>query len=243
MTNPYIFDGVFLALLLCMYGYGKKKGAFRVIAGLVGTIGAWIGAMLLRPQVQPLVIRLLTPYAKKAVAAAADSMGLTAALEATVELGGAAGTLAQSAATLGERLAALELPAQMAGLAEHLGISNSLSQTLSAAAALGEVSPLELLAQALVDRIAPALTFFLLFVLIKLAVWFCVRVLSLDWPIIGALNRLAGGAIGLLGGAVLVLALCAGVFLFGSPEPVGLTSRVLLAQSVTGRLLCGLLGL
>ena len=46
-----------------------------------------------------------------------------------------------------------------------------------------------------------------------------------------------------MGGVMLVLALCTGVFLFGSPEPVGLTSRVLLAQSLTGRLLAGLFGM
>ena len=243
MTNPYIFDLLFLAVLLFMYEYGKRRGAFRVAAGLLGTVGAWIGALALRPQVQPLVERLLTPYAVRAVTSAADSVGLTPVLEATVELSGTAGALAQSAATLGDQLAALGLPGQMAGLAEQLGITNSLSGTLSAAAALGEISPIQLLAESLVGRIAPTLTFFLLFLLIKLAIWLCVRVLSLDWPIIGALNRMAGGAIGLLGGAVLVLALCTGVFLFGSPEPAGLTSRMLLSQSLTGRLLAGLFGM
>lgn len=238
MTNPLFFDLLFAAILLGMYAYGKRRGAFRVIAGLFGTIAAWIGTLILRPMVLPMVVGILNPWATRAVTSAAEAAGLLPIFEATCELSAGAGQAAAAMASLSDKLAALGLPEQMTALAQSLGITASLQGLLDTVS--GIVSPLQLLAEAMVAKIAPGLTFFLLFIGLKLALAVAVQVLSLDWPILRGLNRMAGGLIGLAGGAVLVLVVCAGIFRYGSPEPTGLTSQPLLLQSYVGGFLASL---
>lgn len=239
MTSPYIFDILFLLVLVLMYGYGKRRGAFKVIAGLFGTLAAWIGTLILRPRVLPIVTGLLKPWANKAVASAVEAAGLTDILNITVEFSADAHAATAALPTLTEKLAALSLPEQMAGLAEKLNISTLLQDRL-ALLSQGQIHPLELLTDALVSRVAPILTFLLLFFGLKLAIQLVVGVLSLDWPIVRTLNRLAGGAIGLCGGLVLVFVIFFGILLYGSPEPTGITSRLLLSQSMTGSLIAAL---
>ncbi len=238
MTNPYIFDALFLLILLVMYGYGKKRGAFKVIAGLFGTLTAWIGTLILRPMVLPIIIKILNPWATKAVTSAAEAAGIMPVIDAAVELSAGAGQATQSMANLSDKLAAIGLPEQMVGLAEGLDISASLQNLLDNIS--GIVSPLQLLAEAMVAKVAPLLTFLLLFFCLKLAIQLVVGVLSLDWPIVRTLNRLAGGAIGLCGGLVLVVVIFFGILLYGSSEPVGITSGLLLRQSLTGGLIASL---
>lgn len=235
MTNPYIFDLAFVAILLAMFTYGKRRGAFRVVAGLFGTIAAWLGAAALSPTVTPITVRLITPYASGAVASAAESMGLTPILDTAVSVGQGVSAAAGSLSSLADKLGSLGLPEQLSDLAQNLGISGTLDKLLPTAS--GSVTPYDLLTQAMVGKLSPIITFFLLFIAIKIALSIVVRLLSIDWPIIGAVNRLAGGLIGLVGGLFIVLALCAGIFTFGSSEPEGLTSSVMLSQSMTGGLL------
>lgn len=239
MTNsPYIFDILFLLILLGMYQYGKRRGAFKVIAGLFGTLTAWIGTLILRPMVLPIVTAILNPWATRAVTSAAEAAGIMPVIDAAVELSAGAGQAAQSVATLSEKLMAIGLPEQMAGLAETLDITASLQARLTDLG--GIVSPLQLLAEAMVAKVAPLLTFLLLFFGLKIAIQLVVRLLSLDWPIIRTLNRMAGGAIGLCGGLVLVAVIFFGILIYGSPEPTGITSRLLLSQSITGGLIASI---
>lgn len=239
MQSPYIFDIAFVLILAFMFWYGRRRGALRVLAGLFGTIAAWLAASSLSPRITPITIRIMTPYAHKAVASAAESMGLTPAIDATVTLGQAAGNLADTVSSLGEKLSSLGLPEQLSSLAEKLHISHSLENLLPGLH--GNVSPTELMTEAMVNKLAPFITFFALFVLIKFVISIVVRILSLDWPIISSLNHFAGGAIGLLGGVLIVLALCAGIFAYGSPESTGITSQTLLSQSYTGQLVASII--
>ena len=220
MTSPYIFDALFLLVLITMYGYGKRRGAFKVIAGLFGTLTAWIGTLILRPRVLPIVTALLRPWANKAVIKAAEAAGVMPIIDTAMDI------------SLEENLSVLT------SLAEKLNISTSLLDRLMLPTA--GVRPLELLTDALVGRVAPILTFLLLFFGLKLAIQLAVCILSLDWPIVRTLNRLAGGAIGLCGGLVLVAVIFFGILLYGSPEPIGITSKALLTQSFTGSLIAGL---
>lgn len=238
MTNtPYFFDILFVGIMVFMYGYGKRRGAFRVIAGLCGTLAALIIAMTLCPAVEPVVASIITPYAERAVESAAEAMELGEAIKATVQLGEKAGQTMNALGSLTEKFAFLGLSEKFSQLSDDLGISETLDKLITVTT--GEFTPLELLSRAIVAKIAPTLTFFLIFAAVKLAIWFAVKVLSLDWPIIGALNRLAGGAIGLLGGAVIILAVCAGISIYGSTEPTGITSEVMLSQSIIGGAVCG----
>lgn len=239
MTNPYFFDALFLLILLGMFSYGKRKGAFKVIAGLFGTLTAWIGTLILRPRFLPIVTNLLKPWAYKAVLKAVEAAGLNEIINVTMEFSIDAQNATAALSTLPEKLAALGLPEQMALLAEKLNISTLLQDRL-AFLPQGQIRPLEILTEALVDRIAPILTFLVLFFALKIAIQLAVTVLSLDWPIIRTVNRLAGGAIGLCGGLVLVVVLFFGILAYGSPEPTGITSGLLLRQSITGSLIAGL---
>lgn len=239
MTNPYFFDVLFLLILLGMFSYGKRKGAFKVIAGLFGTLTAWIGTLILRPRFLPIVTGLLKPWAYKAVLKAVEAAGLNEIINVTMEFSIDAQNATATLSTLPEKLAALGLPEQMALLAEKLNISTLLQDRL-AFLPQGQIRPLEILTEALVDRIAPILTFLVLFFALKIAIQLAVTVLSLDWPIIRTVNRLAGGAIGLCGGLVLVVVLFFGILAYGSPEPTGITSGLLLRQSITGSLIAGL---
>ena len=90
MTNPYFFDVLFLLILLGMFSYGKRKGAFKVIAGLFGTLTAWIGTLILRPRVLPIVTALLKPWAYKAVLKAVEAAGLNEIINVTMEFSMAA---------------------------------------------------------------------------------------------------------------------------------------------------------
>ena len=239
MTNPYFFDVLFLLILLGMVSYGKRKGAFKVIAGLFGTLTAWIGTLILRPRFLPIVTNLLKPWAYKAVLKAVEAAGLNEIINVTMEFSMDAQNATATLSTLPEKLAALGLPEQMALLAEKLNISTLLQDRL-AFLPQGQIRPLEILMEALVDRVAPILTFLVLFFALKIAIQLAVTVLSLDWPIIRTVNRLTGGAIGLCGGLVLVVVLFFGILAYGSPEPTGITSGLLLRQSITGSLIAGL---
>ena len=64
MNNPYIFDIAFGLLILFMIYLGRSKGAFRVIAGLFGTLAAFIGAKALSPAVTPFVSGIMAPFAE-----------------------------------------------------------------------------------------------------------------------------------------------------------------------------------
>ena len=239
MTNPYFFDALFLLILLGMFRDGKRKGAFKVIAGLFGTLTAWIGTLILRPRFLPIVTGLLKPWAYKAVLKAVEAAGLNEIINVTMEFSIDAQNATAALSTLPEKLAALGLPEQMALLAEKLNISTLLQDRL-AFLPQGQIRPLEILTEALVDRVAPILTFLVLFFALKIAIQLAVTVLSLDWPIIRTINRLAGGAIGLCGGLVLVVVLFFGILAYGSPEPTGITSGLLLRQSIAGSLIAGL---
>lgn len=242
MTNtPYIFDILFLLILWGMYHYGKRRGAFKVIAGLFGTLTAWIGTLILRPKALPIVTQLLRPWALKAVQSAVEAAGLSDIINITMELPAGAWDAAMAAPTLAEKLAAFGLPGQMAGLAEKLNISTALlNEMVHTIPAGGQIRPYEILADTMVAKVAPLLTFLLLFFGLKIAIQLAVHVLSLDWPIIRTVNRLAGGAIGLCGGLVLVLVIFFAILIYGSPEPTGITSRLLLSQSITGGLIASL---
>ena len=219
MNNPYIFDIAFGLLILFMIYLGRSKGAFRVIAGLFGTLAAFIGAKALSPAVTPFVSGIMAPFAESSVSSAAESLGLSDLMGLSASEWAAESSVMES----------------LSAIAEKAGISlgfDSLSQAADPSATAGS-----LLTDAFLEKTAPLLTFILLFFLIKLAINIVCRLISLDLPIIGSLNHMAGGLLGLLGGAVLVMALCAGIYAFGSAEETGLTSYILLSKSFTGRLL------
>lgn len=239
-ASPHIFDLIFLLILVFMFFVGKKRGAVRVVTGLFGTIAAWIGASALSPSLTPLTVKLVTPYASSAIAKGAEAMGLTPVLDTAVSISDGMAQTASSLLSLGEKLSALGMPQQVSELAGSLGVTETLESMVPQAAVT--LTPAELLTQAMVAKIAPIATFFILFVLIKAAISIVSRLLSLDWPIFSSLNHMAGGLLGLLGGCLLVLALCAGILTWGSAEQTGITSAVMLRESFIGGMIARFIG-
>lgn len=239
-VGPHIFDLIFAVIIIMMFFVGKKRGAVRVVTGLFGTIAAWIVASTLSPALTPLTVRLVTPYAASAISRGAEAMGLTPILDTAVAISDGMAQTASSLLSLGEKLSALGMPQQVSELAGRLGVTETLEGMVPQTAVT--LTPAQLLTEAMVAKIAPIATFFILFILIKAAISILSRLLSLDWPIFSSLNHMAGGLLGLAGGALLVLALCAGILTWGSAEAVGLTSSVMLRESFIGGLAARFIG-
>ncbi len=93
------------------------------------------------------------------------------------------------------------------------------------------------LADTLTVSLAPILAFLIIFILTKIAFRLVCSLLELDLPLLSGLNRLAGGMLGAIAGALIVLALCWAVMRFAPAENVGLLSQHCLRQSYLGSLL------
>ena len=93
------------------------------------------------------------------------------------------------------------------------------------------------LADALTVSLAPILAFLIIFILTKVAFRLVCGLLELDLPLLSSLNRLAGGMLGAVAGALIILALCWAVMRFAPAENVGLLSQHCLRQSYLGSLL------
>jgi uncharacterized membrane protein required for colicin V production len=93
------------------------------------------------------------------------------------------------------------------------------------------------LSETLTVSLAPILSFLIIFFLTKIALHLVCGLLELDIPVISGLNRLAGGILGAIAGAAVVLVLCWAVIRFAPAENVGLLSLHCLQQSHLGQLL------
>ena len=93
------------------------------------------------------------------------------------------------------------------------------------------------LSETLTVSLAPILSFLIIFFLTKIALHLVCGLLELDIPVISGLNRLAGGILGAIAGAAVVLVLCWAVIRFAPAENVGLLSLHCLQHSHLGQLL------
>ena len=120
------------------------------------------------------------------------------------------------------------------GLEQGSALSDLISKSDSVADKLSELyqSLMAQLAQQLSLRLAPIIAFLLLFLLVKLAIRILCAVLDWDIPVLS----FAGGLLGALSGALIVLALCWAVMRFAPADNVGFLSRPCLEQSYTGGL-------
>ena len=195
------WDVIFLSILLfCIWGTAKR-GAFRAVSGLAGTVaGLILGnhfqdglAVFLEPALRPLMASL----AKKA-----DLTHITGLQEGSI---------------LSDLVVQSQQFTEKAGQLYEQFLA-SLSETLTVS-------------------LAPILAFLIIFALTKIAMHLICGLLDLDIPVISGLNRLAGGILGALAGAAVVLVLCWAVIRFAPAENVGLLSLHCLRQSNLGQLL------
>lgn len=199
--QAYWWDVIFVSILLfCIWG-AAKRGAFRAVSGIAGTVlGLILGnhfqgglAVFIEPALRPVMEAL----AQKADLSRVTGLQTGSVLSDLVEQGG-------------------QLPEKVGELYE--AFLASLSDTLT-------------------TSLSPILAFLIIFFLTKLAFRLICGLLELDIPFLSSLNRMAGGLLGAMAGALIVLVLCWAVMRFAPAENVGLMSQHCLRQSYLGSLL------
>ena len=199
--QAYWWDVLFGCILLfCVWGTAKR-GAFRAVSGIAGTVlGVILGnhfqgglAVFIEPALRPVM---------ESLAEKADLTRVTG-----LETGSVLSDLVAQGGQLSEKVGEL-YEAFLANLADTLTVS-----------------------------LSPILAFLIIFVLTKVAFRLVCSLLELDIPLLSGLNRMAGGLLGFLAGALIILALCWAVLRFAPAENVGLLSQHCLRQSYLGSLL------
>lgn len=132
---------------------------------------------------------------------------------------------------------------QVSGLQEGSVLSDLVAQSQQFTEKAGELYEqfIAALSETLTTSLAPILAFLIIFFLTKLALHLICGLLDMDIPVISGFNRIAGGVLGALAGAAVVLVLCWAVIRFAPDENVGLLSLHCLQQSRSGQFLVPLL--
>ena len=189
-----------LILLFCIWGTARR-GAFRAVSGLAGTV---LG-LILGNHFQDGLAVLIEPVLRPAMESLAKKADLT----------------------------------RVSGLEEGSVLSDLVLQSRQFTEKAGELYEqfLASLSETLTVSLAPILSFLIIFMLTKLAMHLVCALLDLDLPLLSRLNRMAGGILGAVAGAAVVLVLCWAVIRFAPAENVGLLSQHCLRQSYLGGLL------
>lgn len=202
--NITIYDIAIAAILLIALVLGYRKGFVLTLCDFLAVFVALFGAMILSDLLAGPVTQALMPIVHDGVVAQLDKV----APDASVAVDN------------------IELPAILTALSQsHLyrGFVDSLQEFFSSEAAAITGTVVSSVAEYIAMQIARALLFGLSF-LVVLIVWKAAsRVLNLAFrlPVLHTLNRLGGGAVGLLQGTVILFvaaALLQGRFL--PPEAV-----------------------
>ncbi len=195
------WDLIFVSILLfCIWG-AAKRGAFRAVSGLAGTV---LG-LILGNHFQDGLAVFIEPALRPMMEALAKKADLT----------------------------------QVTGLQEGSVLSDLVAQSQQFTEKAGQLYEqfLASLGETLTESLAPILSFLIIFFLTKLALHLVCGLLDLDLPLLSGLNRMAGGILGAVAGAAVVLTLCWAVIRFAPAENLGLLSLHCLRQSYLGQLL------
>lgn len=203
MGIPLLIDLCLVAVVLVSVIISARRGAFKAVAGILGTVLGFIGASRLKEQAEPLVSAFITPFVRGAVESAAQNNGLESILQSS---------FSQEVAAMFQRLT------------DALGLSAQSAAQIQLEAAGDRI--LDAITAGLVRQMAPALAFLLLFAVIKLAVTVVCRLLSIEnLPLISTVNKTGGALLGALSGIIIVACLCWGVLTFAPDDNVGIISK------------------
>ncbi|MBR5902753.1 MAG: CvpA family protein [Clostridia bacterium] len=226
---------IFLGIMVLSVAICAKRGLFRSIGGIAGTILGYAGARYLSGSVadvfcpyvrQPFfklfsgvkVQQALSELAQKA------SQGIT---DMQVNLHGSL-----QGAGLDEKTSLM-----IDGVVEYMGASVSDLAQMETSADMAAS-----LADAAAQAVSPVIAFILIFIVIKFAVSLVCRLLSSDIPVIRDVDALGGVMLGLVSGVLMITLLCWGVMLFAPEETVGFLSRQTLHESYIGGFFATLFG-
>jgi len=223
MNYSLIIDTVFVIIIVVLMMLCAKRGLFKSISGIAGTVVGFIGARAFGPPASKIISDLTRPifsrafHTEKVQAAFANAAqraadGIDSIKESLLSSG-----LSQKSADL------------ISGVFENMGSSLSEFAALQAEGTLGEA-----LAHRAAELLAPVLAFILLFILIKLLVVLLCRILSANIPVVREVNRLGGALLGIISGLLIVILICWGAVLFAPQENVGFFSLQTVENSLLG---------
>ena len=222
MSDSLIVDLGMLAILVLTAVLGAKRGFFKSISGIAGTV---VGFIVARIYCRPLSV-----YIEKPIYPFFSS--LFSKVNVQEAFASAAKLAAQGLGSIKEALAESGLPKFIVGTAVQ-AISNMSGGLADFAEKYSDPEFLGALAESAAKAMAPILTFVILFILVKIAVALLCRLLSANIPVLRTINRTAGFLLGLVSGLLIIILLCWGVKLF-APEQGGILSLETFKSSVIG---------
>lgn len=223
MKYSLIVDIIFLAIIAISITLCTKRGLFRSIAGIAGTVIGFIGARLLGSSAAVFIKQLLQPVFRRVFSSVKVQEALSRL--AAKALGG----IQDIQATLIDSGLKEETAELISGAFDYMGTSIGELALMESSSGLAAS-----LAEAAADAIAPVVAFILLFIVIKLVVYLVCRLLSVNLPLLREINKLGGMILGLGSGLLMVILLCWGVVIFAPQESVGFFSMQTLYDSIIG---------
>lgn len=229
MNYSWIVDLAFLAIIVVTVILCTKRGLFKSISGIAGTVLGFIGARMLGATVAKPIAAVIKPAFKalfssekvqQAFANLAEKAaeGITDIYDVLIESG------------LGKKTAEL-----ISGAFERMGGS-----MIDFATRYAEGTLAESLANSAAAAVAPVIAFILLFIVIKLLVSLLCKLLSANIPVIRTLNRMGGFILGLVSALLIIILLCWGIVIFAPEESVGFFSLQTLEKSIIGGFITGI---
>ena len=221
--SAWIIDAAFAVIIVFAVVIGARRGFFKSISGIAGTVLGFIGAQAFNLSV--------SSYAEKP--AASFFAGLFEKSNIREKLLNALTNLSDKVDSVKESLSDSGMPDYIANLVDGKLKSAEISPDGFAQKCTdGTIS--DTIGQWAAHTIVPVITFILLFIVIKLAVSLICKLLSANIPVMKGVNRIAGGMLGTLSGLLLVVLLCCGIVLFAPEENVGYINRPVLEESIIG---------
>lgn len=230
MTNyGWIVDIAFLVIIAFTVILCTKRGLFKSISGIAGTVLGFIGARALSTQVAKPISAVIKPVFNAVFSGEKVQQAFANLAAKTAEgINGIYDSLIESG--LSESLAEL-----ISGAFERMGGSIVDFSTHYAEGTLTES-----LAESAAWAIAPVIAFILLFIAIKILVSLLCKLLSANIPIIRTLNKMGGFILGCVSAILIVVLLCWGIIIFAPEESVGFFSVQTLKDSIIGGFVAGL---
>jgi uncharacterized membrane protein required for colicin V production len=222
MSDNLILDLCLLAILVVAAVLGAKRGFFKSISGIAGTVIGFIVAKLYCVPLSAYIEKPIYPFFNS----------LFSKVNVQDAFASAARIAAQGLGSVKETLAETGLPKFVVSTAVQ-AISDLSGGLSGFAEKYSDPAYVGALAESAAKAMAPILTFVILFILVKLAVSLLCRLLSANIPILKTINHTAGFLLGLLSGLLIVVLLCWGIKLF-APEQGGILSLETFKSSVIG---------
>lgn len=223
MNYSLIVDIAFLVIIAASVFLCTKRGLFKSISGIAGTVIGFIGARILGNSVALVIQKIIRPVFYKVFSSVKVQEALAKLAEKAIH------GITDIKAVLMESGIKEKTAELISGAFDYMGTSLSELANIEADGTLASS-----LASAAADAIAPVIAFILLFIIIKIAVSLLCSLLSVNLPILRELNKLGGVILGLASGLLTVILICWGVVIFAPEQSVGVFSLQTLENSIIG---------